>query len=103
MRVWKQWNDEHRTARKTGCARWKVMSAHADRHLLHMAVSDRTASSRQLAARWSTSTCVLMSASQFIDVYCTVDCVQGYLYTGSSSRQTIDGCVCNGPMNIELG
>ncbi|GFX42897.1 transposable element Tc1 transposase [Trichonephila clavipes] len=38
----------------------KVTSARDDRHLLRMAVNDRTASSRQLAARWSTSTSVLM-------------------------------------------
>ncbi|GFW68653.1 transposable element Tcb2 transposase [Trichonephila clavipes] len=34
-----------------------------DRHLLVMAVNDRTASSRQLVAYWSTATGVLMSAS----------------------------------------
>ncbi|GFU51897.1 uncharacterized protein TNCV_3734061 [Trichonephila clavipes] len=34
-----------------------------DRHLLRMAVNERTASSRQLAARWSTATGVLMLAS----------------------------------------
>ncbi|GFV92305.1 transposable element Tc1 transposase [Trichonephila clavipes] len=39
MRVWKQWTDEHRTTRKTDT------------------------SSRQLAARWSTATGVLMSTS----------------------------------------
>ncbi|GFW88701.1 transposable element Tcb2 transposase [Trichonephila clavipes] len=55
--------NEHRTTRKTGSRRRKVTSAHNDRHLLRMAVSDRTASSRQFAARWSTATGVLMSAS----------------------------------------
>ncbi|GFU19727.1 transposable element Tc1 transposase [Trichonephila clavipes] len=34
-----------------------------DRHLRHMAVNNRTASSRQLAVRWSTATGVLMLAS----------------------------------------
>ncbi|GFU86202.1 hypothetical protein TNCV_368601 [Trichonephila clavipes] len=34
-----------------------------NRHLLRMAVNDRTASFRQFAARWSTATGVLMSAS----------------------------------------
>ncbi|GFV30795.1 uncharacterized protein TNCV_3666861 [Trichonephila clavipes] len=51
MRVWKQWTNEHRTTRKTGDRRRKVTSAHDDRHLLRMAVNDRTAFSRQLAAR----------------------------------------------------
>ncbi|GFU39773.1 transposable element Tcb2 transposase [Trichonephila clavipes] len=63
MRVWKQWTDEHRTTRKTGRGRRMVTSTRDDRHLLHMAVNDRTASSRQWAARWSTATGVPMSAS----------------------------------------
>ncbi|GFV82724.1 transposable element Tcb2 transposase [Trichonephila clavipes] len=29
--------------------------------------------------------------------------MQGCLYTGSSSRQTIDGCVCNGLMSTKPG
>ncbi|GFW51624.1 transposable element Tcb2 transposase [Trichonephila clavipes] len=62
-RVWKLWNDEHRTARKTGSRRRKVTSASDDRHLLHLAVNDHRASSRQLAVRWSTVTGVLMPAS----------------------------------------
>ncbi|GFS93470.1 transposable element Tcb2 transposase [Trichonephila clavipes] len=63
MRVWKQWIHEHRTTRKTSSGPRKVMSARDDRHLLLMEVNDRTASSRQLAARWSTTTGVIMSAS----------------------------------------
>ncbi|GFX74247.1 hypothetical protein TNCV_2912801 [Trichonephila clavipes] len=43
-RVWKHWTDEHR---KTGSGRWKVSSACNDRHLLSMAVNNRTASSGQ--------------------------------------------------------
>ncbi|GFX53459.1 uncharacterized protein TNCV_4652491 [Trichonephila clavipes] len=52
-----------------------------------MVVNDRTASSRQA----------------FFYVCCTVVSVQGCLYTGSLSRQTIDGCVCNGLMSTEPG
>ncbi|GFS59081.1 transposable element Tc1 transposase [Trichonephila clavipes] len=63
MRVWKQWTDEPRTTRETGSGRRKVSSARDDRHLLRIAVNDRTAFSRQLAAHWSTATGVLMSAS----------------------------------------
>ncbi|GFX62330.1 transposable element Tcb1 transposase [Trichonephila clavipes] len=63
MRVWKQWSDEHQTTRKTGNGRRKVTSARDDRHLLRMAVNDSTASSRQLAACWSTAKGILMSAS----------------------------------------
>ncbi|GFT08372.1 transposable element Tc1 transposase [Trichonephila clavipes] len=63
MRVWKQWTDEHQTTLKTGSGRRKVTSGHDYRHLLRMAVNDRTASSRQLAARWSSATGVLMSTS----------------------------------------
>ncbi|GFU56589.1 transposable element Tcb2 transposase [Trichonephila clavipes] len=57
MRVWKQW-----TTRKTDNGRWKVTSSREDRHLLRMAVNDRTVFSRLLAARCSTATDVLMSA-----------------------------------------
>ncbi|GFX43217.1 transposable element Tc1 transposase [Trichonephila clavipes] len=63
MRVWKQWTDEHRTTRKTGSGRRKVTSARDDRHLLYMVVNYPKTFSRQLAARWSTATGVLMSAS----------------------------------------
>ncbi|GFV04205.1 transposable element Tc1 transposase [Trichonephila clavipes] len=63
MRVFKQGSDEHGTTRKTGSDRRKVTSAGDDRYLIRMAVNDHTASSRQLAARWSTATGVLMSAS----------------------------------------
>ncbi|GFW30035.1 transposable element Tc1 transposase [Trichonephila clavipes] len=62
MRVWKQWTDERRTTRNTCRGRWKGTSAFDDRHQLRMVMNDRTASSRQLAARWSTATSVLMSA-----------------------------------------
>ncbi|GFW47870.1 transposable element Tcb2 transposase [Trichonephila clavipes] len=60
MRAWKQWTDEHRTTRKAGSRRRKMTSVRDDQHL---ALNDRIASSRQLAARWSTTTGVLMSAS----------------------------------------
>ncbi|GFV09039.1 transposable element Tc1 transposase [Trichonephila clavipes] len=56
MRVWKRWTDEYRTTRKTGSAQRKVTSVPDDRYLLHMAVNDRRASSKQLAVRWSTAT-----------------------------------------------
>ncbi|GFX51518.1 transposable element Tc1 transposase [Trichonephila clavipes] len=51
MRVWKQWTDEHRTTQKTGRGQWSLTSACDDRHLVCMAVNDRTAFTRQLAAR----------------------------------------------------
>ncbi|GFW00634.1 transposable element Tc1 transposase [Trichonephila clavipes] len=63
IRVWKQWTDDHRTTRKTGSGRRKVTSARNNRDLLRMVVKDRIASSRQLTARWSPATDVLMSAS----------------------------------------
>ncbi|GFW17233.1 transposable element Tcb2 transposase [Trichonephila clavipes] len=63
MRSWKQWTVEHRTTRKTSSGRRKMTSVCDDQHLFHMVVNDRTASSRQLVARWSTATGVLMSSS----------------------------------------
>ncbi|GFY13851.1 hypothetical protein TNCV_986231 [Trichonephila clavipes] len=92
MRVRKQWTVHHRTTRNSGTERRKVTPVRGDRHLLRKVVNDRTASFRLLAAGLSTATCRL---PQFVDVSCTVDYVQWCLYTRSSSRQTIDGCVCN--------
>ncbi|GFW18725.1 transposable element Tc1 transposase [Trichonephila clavipes] len=63
MRVWKQWTNEHRITRKTGSGWRKVTSEPEYPHLFRKAVNERTASSRQLAARWSTATGVLMSTS----------------------------------------
>ncbi|GFT38050.1 transposable element Tc1 transposase [Trichonephila clavipes] len=63
MRVSKQWTDEGRTARKSGSGPRNVTSAPDDRRLVRMAQSDRTASSRQLAAQWSTATGVSLCAS----------------------------------------
>ncbi|GFV44187.1 hypothetical protein TNCV_1825541 [Trichonephila clavipes] len=48
--------------KKTGSGRRKMTSARHDRHLLRMGVNHRYASSRQLAARWSTATGVVMAA-----------------------------------------
>ncbi|GFY23090.1 uncharacterized protein TNCV_3763301 [Trichonephila clavipes] len=81
MRVKKQWNDEHRPTKKTGIGRRKMTLARDDRHMLRMACRLR----------------------QFVDVYCTVDIVQGCLYTGSPSRQTIEGCVYTGLISRDNG
>ena len=62
MRVWKQWTSEHQTTRKIGSGRWKVMSFVWWSTHLHMEVNVCTASSRQMAAHWSTATGVLMLA-----------------------------------------
>ncbi|GFT05618.1 uncharacterized protein TNCV_1044821 [Trichonephila clavipes] len=60
MPVWKQWTDEHRTTRKTGNGRRKVTSAHNDRYLLRIVENGRIAYSRQLTARYSIATGVIM-------------------------------------------
>ncbi|GFV22795.1 uncharacterized protein TNCV_1317471 [Trichonephila clavipes] len=62
IRVWKQLIGEYRTTRKTDSGRRKVTSVRDDRHTLRMAVNDRAASSMQLAAHWSTTAGVIMSA-----------------------------------------
>ncbi|GFX47343.1 HTH_Tnp_Tc3_2 domain-containing protein [Trichonephila clavipes] len=102
-RVWKQWTDEHRKTRKTASGRRKETSERNDRHLLRLVGNDCTASFRQLAARWSTATGVLMSASSIR---------RRLLHRGLRSRmplyriparQTIDGCICNGLMSTEPG
>ncbi|GFV79435.1 transposable element Tcb2 transposase [Trichonephila clavipes] len=63
MRVSKQWTDEGRTARKSGSGPRNVTSARDDRRLVRMAQTDRTASSRQLAAQLSNATGVSLCAS----------------------------------------
>ncbi|GFU16741.1 hypothetical protein TNCV_672801 [Trichonephila clavipes] len=56
MPIWKQWTNKYRTPRRTGSLQRKFTSVCEDRHLLCMAKKDRTTSSKQLAARWSTAT-----------------------------------------------
>ncbi|GFU63137.1 transposable element Tcb1 transposase [Trichonephila clavipes] len=68
-----------------------------------MAVNNRPASSRQLAAHWSTATGVLMSASSIRRCLLHRGLRARCLYTGSNSPQTIEGCVCNGLMSTEPG
>ncbi|GFY22068.1 transposable element Tcb2 transposase [Trichonephila clavipes] len=63
LRVSKQWTDEGRTARKSGSGPRNVTSARDDRRLVRMVQTDRTASSIQLAAQWSTAACVSLCAS----------------------------------------
>ena len=53
--------ESSRPTRKTSRERRKVILACGNEHLLYMAVNGCTASSKQLTARWSTATCVLMS------------------------------------------
>ncbi|GFY05656.1 transposable element Tc1 transposase [Trichonephila clavipes] len=63
-----------------------------ERHLLHMAVKDRTATSRLLATR-STATGVLMPASSIRRRLLQRGLRARCLYTGLPSWQTIDDCV----------
>ncbi|GFV86167.1 transposable element Tc1 transposase [Trichonephila clavipes] len=76
MQVWKKWTDENRTTRKTGSGRRKAVGS-----------------------TWVG--CFRCTNVGFVNVCCTVDCTQRCLYTGSPSRQTIDGCICNGLMSTE--
>ncbi|GFT84536.1 HTH_Tnp_Tc3_2 domain-containing protein [Trichonephila clavipes] len=103
MRVRKQWTNEHRTTRKAGSGRRKSTSARDDRHLLRMALSNCTASSRQLAAHCFTATGVLMSTSSVLRRSLNRGLRARVTYIGSPSRQTINGCVYNGLMSIEPG
>ncbi|XP_071039865.1 uncharacterized protein [Parasteatoda tepidariorum] len=63
MRAWKQCTNECQTTRKSGSGPRNVTSARDDRHLVRMALTDRTAPSRQLAAQWSIATGVSLCAS----------------------------------------
>ncbi|GFU62793.1 transposable element Tc1 transposase, partial [Trichonephila clavipes] len=48
---------------KSGSGQWMRTSEGDDRHLIRIALNDRTASPGQLAAHWTIATGVLMSAS----------------------------------------
>ncbi|GFX68448.1 HTH_Tnp_Tc3_2 domain-containing protein [Trichonephila clavipes] len=66
-----------------------------------MVVNDRTASSRQLVARWSTPTGVLISASSIRRRLLHRGLRARVLLYRILSLQTIDGYVCNGLMRTE--
>ncbi|GFV87082.1 HTH_Tnp_Tc3_2 domain-containing protein [Trichonephila clavipes] len=78
-----------------------MTSACDDKSLLRMAVNDRTASSRQLAAHWCTATDVLMSASSIHRRLLHRRLRAKMPLYRIPSRSTIDGCVCNRLMGPE--
>ena len=53
MRIWNQWREEGLTQRPADTGPRNVTTARDDRHLVRMAVTDRTASSTMLSRRWS--------------------------------------------------
>ena len=63
MREWDQWREVGRTQRRAGTGPRNVNTVRDDRHLVRMAVTDRTASSTVLSRRWSTATGLDLSAS----------------------------------------
>ncbi|GFX58938.1 transposable element Tc1 transposase [Trichonephila clavipes] len=99
MRVSKQWTDEGRKARKSGSGPRNVTSAPDNRRLVRMAqlLQDSWQHSDQQLQVFH---CVL---HQFRDIFCSVGCAQGFLYTGFLSRKTIATCGYNEPMCIEAG
>ncbi|GFY25209.1 transposable element Tc1 transposase [Trichonephila clavipes] len=103
MRVSKQWTDEGRTARKSGSGPRNVTSGPDDRSLVRIAQTDRTASSRQLAAQGPTATGVSLCASSIQRLLQRGLCERIPFYTGFLSRKTIATCGYNGPMCIEAG
>ncbi|GFU69121.1 transposable element Tc1 transposase [Trichonephila clavipes] len=103
MRVSKQWTDEGQTTRKSRSGPRNLTSARDDRRLLRMAQTDRTASSRKLAAQWSTAIGVSLCASSIRRRLLQRGFAQGFLYTGFLSRKTIATCGYNGSMCIGAG
>ena len=63
MCVLNQWKEEGHMQRQAGTGPRNVTTARDDRHLVHMAVTDRTASSTVLSQHWSTATGLDLSAS----------------------------------------
>ena len=62
-RVWNQWREEGHTQRQAGIGPHNVITAQDGCHLVHMAMTDRTASTIVLSRRWSTATGLDLSAS----------------------------------------
>jgi len=63
-RGWKQWTEKNRTARKSKSEIPKgVMTTRNDRHLVRMALMNRTAASTQFAACLSAATITVCSAN----------------------------------------
>ena len=63
MHVWNQWREEGCTQRQAGNGPHNVTTAREDRHLVHMSMMNRTASSTVLDRCWSTATGLDLSAS----------------------------------------
>ena len=63
VRVWNQWREVGRTQRRAGTGPHNMTTARDDRHLIRMAVMDRTASSTVLSRRSSTEAGLDLSAS----------------------------------------
>ena len=61
--VWNQWREEGHMQIQAGTGPRNVITEWDDRHLVHMAVTDRTASSTVLNQNWSTATGLDLSAS----------------------------------------
>ncbi|GFU59666.1 uncharacterized protein TNCV_3186341 [Trichonephila clavipes] len=97
-----RWTDERWTTRKIGSGRRKVTSARDDRHLLRMALNDLQLPPDSWHYVGLLLQVYLCRLRQFVDVCLAVNFMQRCLYTESPSRQTIDGCVCNGLMSTEL-
>ena len=64
MRVWSHWRENGRTHRRAGTGPRNVTTARDDRHLVSMAVTDRTASSTVMSRHWSIATGLGLSASK---------------------------------------
>ena len=63
MHAWNQGREEGRTQRRAGTGPRNVTKARDDRHLVGMAVTDRTARSTVLSRRWNTATGLDLSPS----------------------------------------
>ena len=63
MRVWNQWREEGHTQRRASTGPRNVTTAWDDCHLVHMAMTDPTASSTVLTRRSSTAMRLDLSAS----------------------------------------
>ena len=62
-RIRKKWTEENQARRKPGIEARISTTARYDRHYIHMAVTDMTATSHALVQRWSTATGALLSSS----------------------------------------
>ena len=103
MRVWNQLREEGHTQRRAGTGPRNVITARDDRHLVCMAVTNRTPSSMVLCRHWSTATGLDLSVSTLRHHRLRAGLVARMPLHRLPLWQTTNASDCNGHMNAVTG